>query len=124
MPHFGVDNVRVSVRSIAPIIQLVDREQDIQAAKNRRETANESIIPLRSKVDRRHSLAIYDRATGRLVRTLLSGEHVAPNQVVSWDGLDNRGIPTPAGDFEWRSIDAQGLTARYITTIGINPAWW
>lgn len=30
LPHFGVDNVRVSVRSTAPTIDLVDRPEDIR----------------------------------------------------------------------------------------------
>lgn len=122
MPHFGIDNVRVSVRSTAPTIDPIDRPEDIRLAKAKPIVDRSTQIRFQASDAERHSVGIFDRRTGRLVRTLLSGESLeSGTRRLRWDGLDNRGQQVPAGDYEWRSLSSNGFTARYITTIGVNP---
>ncbi len=42
------------------------------------------------------SLQIFD-TTGRLVRTLATGEQTAGTHHVNWDGMDLNNIPVPGG---------------------------
>lgn len=70
----------------------------------------------------RTSVGVFEPTSGRLVRTLWSGERVPLGRhSIAWDGLDHRGEPVPAGKYEWRVVTVPGFTARYVTTIGINP---
>ena len=122
MPHFGIDNVRVSVRSTAPTIDPVDRPAEIQLAAKTPPPAAPATIEFEAADVSRHSVGIFDRKTGQLVRTLVRGESLEPGRHrIGWDGRDNRGQSVPAGEYEWRSVSSNGLTARYITTIGVNP---
>ena len=74
------------------------------------------------ETDARVSLGVFDKKSGALVRTLASAERLpAGNHTVPWDGLDNRARPVPAGDYEWRLLTSPGFTARYLTTVGIDP---
>lgn len=122
MPHFGIDNVRISVRSTAPTIELVDHPDEIAAAARNTPNPTSTTIEFQPPPNRKHSLGIFNKSTGRLVRTLLRGEQLERKlQRVEWDGLDNRGRVVTAGNYEWRLVSAAGLTARYVTTIGVNP---
>ena len=122
MPHFGIDNVRVSVRSTAPVIDPVDRPDEIRLASKNRPADNSTKISFDSKTVGRVSLGVFHRKSERLVRTLLRGERLATGKyTASWDGLDNRGNLVPPGEYQWRLVSSPGFTARYITTIGINP---
>lgn len=122
MPHFGIDNVVVSVRSTAPVITPVDRPQDRLFALNNPPTMRGSLINFEVLSQGRTSVGIFSRNTGRLIRTLLQGERLpAGRHSVEWDGLDNQGKPVDTGTCEWRAITVPGFTAKYITTIGINP---
>lgn len=67
------------------------------------------------------SAAVYDESN-RLVRTLLTGAELeAGDHTLIWDGLDRDGDPVPAGDFTLKVLQAEGLCAEYITSLGINP---
>jgi hypothetical protein len=122
MPHFGIDNVEVSIRSTAPTIIPIDRPEDIEAVDRQPQRRQGEQISFDVTSSGRTSLGIFDRNTGQLVRTLLSGEKLDPgHHSIAWDGLDNRGNRIATGTYEWRSVTVPGLTARYITTIGINP---
>ena len=122
MPHFGIDNVEVSVRSTAPTIVPKDRREEITLAEREQPIERGSRIDFEIPFAGRTSVGAFDRTTGRLVRTLWSGEQVSAGRYsVVWDGFDNRGRPVPAGSYEWRSVTVPGFTARYVTTIGINP---
>lgn len=122
MPPFGIDNVEVAVRSTAPIIVPADRSEQIQPMAARRPRPNETKIEFELPPVGRISVGIFDTTTGRLVRTLWSGERAREGwQTVIWDGCDNRGRSVAAGNYEWRSVTVPGFTARYVTTIGINP---
>lgn len=81
-----------------------------------------SRIQFSLKSERRTSIGVFDRGSGQLIRTLLRGETLpAGSHAVYWDGLDNRSRTVPPGDYQWRLISPPGFTARYVTTIGINP---
>ncbi len=68
------------------------------------------------------SLAVYERETGVLLRTLLSGQKQAAGQhAVEWDGLDRLGQPVEPGTYEWKLLRTPGLTAEYLLTLGTNP---
>lgn len=122
MPHFGIDNVEVSVRSTAPTIVLKDRPEEVRLASKDRPTGRGTRIDFEVTSPGRTSVGIFDQASGRLVRTLWNGERVAVGEhSVVWDGLDNRGQTVPDGNYEWRSITVPGFSARYVTTVGINP---
>lgn len=122
MPRFGIDNVRVSVRSTAPMISPADRPEEDRLATKSKPAERSTEIRFELKNAGRASLGVFDRASGQLVRTLLQGEQLSAGMhAASWDGLDNRGNPAKAGQYEWRLVSSPGFTARYITTIGINP---
>ncbi len=40
---------------------------------------------------------------------------------MEWDGLDHRRRIVPSGAYKWRLVSSDGFTARYLTSIGINP---
>ena len=59
------------------------------------------------------SLAVYETASGTMVRTLLSGEpQAAGAHTLVWDGRDQLGQPLPAGTYTWRLLATPGFTAR------------
>lgn len=66
------------------------------------------------------SAAVYDQA-GHLVRELL---HAVPmtagKQSMIWDGLDRDGNGAPAGVYSWKILQTQGLTTRYLMSLGSN----
>ncbi|MHC4878883.1 MAG: hypothetical protein ACYTGL_20730, partial [Planctomycetota bacterium] len=122
MPPFGVDNVRVSVRSTAPVIVPADRPEEIRLASSLPRRNSDVAIDFSIEQPGRVSLGIFERNSDRLIRTLLVGDRLkAGKRSIAWDGLDNRGRPAAAGQYEWRLLTSPGLTARYVTTIGINP---
>ncbi len=78
-------------------------------------------IPITLENDVRVSLAIYDER-GRLVRELLRGEFMPAGQhSIAWDGLNANGQPVSAREHHWRLLRSDGLTVRYVGTLGINP---
>jgi len=80
---------------------------------------NSTKIDFELKIADKVSLGVFDRASGRLVRTLLRGESLsAGKHAAFWDGFDNRGNPVQPGEYQWRLVSAPGFTARYVTTIG------
>jgi len=80
-------------------------------------------VSLSFSIDRAGSTSagVYD-AEGRLVRTLLRGEHLeAGEHRLTWDGLDRDGNPMPLGDYALRTLQAEGGRAEFVTVIGQNP---
>ena len=72
------------------------------------------------------SAAIYD-AQGRMVRELARAVPMqAGKQALEWDGLDMDGKPAPAGKYEWRSLQTQGLRSEYLMSVGtsVGERWW
>jgi flagellar hook assembly protein FlgD len=69
-------------------------------------------LPVASAVD----LAVFD-VQGRLVRPLVSGEYPAGRHASTWDGLDRRGRPAPAGVYWCRLTTAQGRIERRIVRL-------
>ena len=68
------------------------------------------------------SAAIYD-SQGRMVRELARALPLpAGRQTLAWDGLDMDGRPAAAGDYEWRSLETQGLRSEYLMSVG--DRWW
>ena len=66
------------------------------------------------------SLAIYDK-DGIQVRTLRNAEPLeAGKHEIVWDGLDRNGQPAPAGDYTWKLLQTQGLTAEFLLNIGTS----
>ena len=122
MPHFAIDNVEVSIRSTAPVITPVDRREDVRFAEAHPPRNRGIAIGFDVPVKGRTSIGVFQRGSGRLVRTLLRGERLSPGRhSVEWEGRDNRGRIVAAGTYEWRTLTSPGFTAKYITTIGINP---
>jgi hypothetical protein len=77
-------------------------------------------VPYSLKTGGQVSLAVYD-GQGRQIRTLLSGDKQdAGKQQAAWDGLDWAGKPAPAGTYEWRLLQTQGLKAEYLMQLGIS----
>jgi len=74
------------------------------------------------------SLAVYEKDSGRMLRTLLSaaprplrsprtaGEHTEP-----WDGLDMNGNAVQPGQCEWKLLVTPGLKSEYLLTLGTSP---
>lgn len=116
------DEPAVSSSDTPETIEPVDRAADIGFFEAHRPQPSGVRVEFNVPTRGRTSLGIFDRASGRLVRTLLSGDWLptGPGTVV-WDGRTNRGKPAPRGDYEWRALTTPGFTARYVTTIGINP---
>jgi hypothetical protein len=68
----------------------------------------------------RVSLAVYD-TKGIQVRTLRNAEPLeAGKHTIAWDGLDRNGQPVPAGDYTWKLLQTQGLTAEFLLNIGTS----
>lgn len=66
------------------------------------------------------SLAIYDN-DGIQVRTLRNAEPLAAGKhEIVWDGLDRNGQPVTAGDYTWKLLQTQGLTAEFLLNIGTS----
>jgi hypothetical protein len=77
--------------------------------------------------DARVSLVVTD-ADGAVVRELLHGApRVAGAHVEAWDGLDERGLPLPAGTYTWKLLANPGLVATLLARLSNYPvgdAWW
>ncbi len=72
------------------------------------------------------SAAVYESA-GRMVRELSRALPVPGGQhTFHWDGLDMDGRPVPPGDYEWRSLQTQGLRSEYLMSVGtsVGDRWW
>lgn len=111
-----------SVSMVAGQLPLKDRQNEIQFALKNPPANPGTTIEISVDQPERVSLAIFEKSTNRLLRTLLAGERLqSGTHSIHWDGLDNEGDQLPKGDYEWRSVSVPGLTARYMTTIGINP---
>ncbi|MFM9194813.1 MAG: transposase, partial [Planctomycetia bacterium] len=68
------------------------------------------------------SAAIYD-SQGRMVRELARALPLpAGRQTLTWDGLDMDGRPAAAGDYEWRSLETQGLRSEYLAQTAAHLA--
>jgi len=72
------------------------------------------------------SAAVYDsrdRMVRELARALPAG---ADRRTLRWDGLDMQGRPVPPGDYEWRSLETQGLRSEYLMSVGtsVGDRWW
>lgn len=81
----------------------------------------ESLIECQTSAGRL-SLGVFEKSSGRLVRTLHRGETVAAKRVTTrWDGRDDGGRVVPEGNYEWRAVVSSGFTARYLMTVGVNP---
>jgi len=66
------------------------------------------------------SVAVYNK-DGIQVRTLRNAEPLAAGKhQVLWDGLDRNGQPVPAGDYTWKLLQTQGLTAEFLLNIGTS----
>ena len=82
-------------------------------------------VPFTLESDAKVSLLL-TAADGAVVRELL---HAAPRKAGSnkqaWDGLDENGVPVPAGKYHWKLLATQGLTAEYLMSVGTNvkPSW-
>jgi hypothetical protein len=74
-------------------------------------------IPLSLKQDSRVSLALCD-STGKLVRTCLGAEPMKAGSDYSWDGLDDRDNPLPAGSYTWKLLTHQGIKPRLVCDVG------
>lgn len=134
MPVFGVDNVRVSLRSTAPTI-VVDNNVDTTNKLQRKAVMRPGEhLPVTFRVAPHYvsgensnrpgktSVGIYNQQGTSLLRTLMTGESLEPGvHTILWDGRDDTGKPLPAGDYKFKRITTSGFTARYLTTIGINP---
>jgi len=71
--------------------------------------------------DTRVSLAVYD-VDGIQVRELLRAvAYTSGDHEVEWDGLDGEGRLVDPGEYEWRLLETPGFTARFVTTLGVNP---
>jgi hypothetical protein len=72
------------------------------------------------------SAAIYD-AQGRMVRELSRAEPMQTGKhSLAWDGLDMDGKPAPAGKYEWRALQTQGLRSEYLMSVGtsVGERFW
>jgi len=72
------------------------------------------------------SAAIYD-AQGRMVRELTRAESMQTGKhSFAWEGLDMDGKPVPAGEYEWRALQTQGLRSEYLMSVGtsVGERWW
>ncbi|WP_269526541.1 FlgD immunoglobulin-like domain containing protein [Coraliomargarita parva] len=67
------------------------------------------------------SAAVYD-ADEHLVKTLLQGEALeAGTHQLVWDGLDRDGNTVATGDYTLKVLRSDGLTAEFVTNLGVNP---
>jgi hypothetical protein len=82
-------------------------------------------IPYTLASDAKVSLLL-TAADGSVVCELLHAapRKAGPNQE-PWDGLDERGVPVPAGKYPWKLLATQGLKAEYLMAVGTNatPSW-
>ncbi|MAR12565.1 MAG: hypothetical protein CL681_21665 [Blastopirellula sp.] len=121
MPPFGIDRVRVAVRSTAPTITVREPSPTRTSTPSRPPTGH---LPITFNVTQpgRTSVGLYDPTGSRLVRTVMTGDTLAAGKHTRWwDGRDDTGKPLPAGEYLWKRITVPGFQARYVTTIGINP---
>lgn len=66
------------------------------------------------------SVAIYDQR-GIQVRTLRHAEPLAAGKhEIVWDGLDRNGQPVAAGEYHWKLLQTQGLTAEFLMNLGTS----
>ena len=88
----GTTCAEVFGQSAGLAIDPVDRGDDVRLASKNKPASNSTKIEFKLKVAGRASLGVFDRASGRLVRTLLRGERLSAGvHTSSWDGLDDRG---------------------------------
>ena len=67
------------------------------------------------------SLAVYEKDSGRMLRTLLSAApRAAGEHVEVWDGLDMNGSAAQPGRHEWKLLVTPGLRTEYLLTLGTN----
>ncbi|NBP25756.1 MAG: hypothetical protein EBU81_14655, partial [Proteobacteria bacterium] len=65
-------------------------------------------------------VAIYDK-NGVQVRTLRNAEPLpAGKHQVVWDGLDRNAQPVPPGEYTWKLLQTQGLTAELLLNLGTS----
>ncbi|HUW31099.1 MAG TPA: FlgD immunoglobulin-like domain containing protein [Planctomycetota bacterium] len=75
-------------------------------------------LPAAGKV----SVAVYDKPSGRMLRTLLStAPQEAGEHEVQWDGLDMFGNAAQPGEHEWKLLVTPGLKSEYLLTLGTSP---
>jgi hypothetical protein len=68
----------------------------------------------------RVSMIITD-AQGKIVRELLHGApRAAGRQAEIWDGLNDQGLPAPAGTYRYKLLGTPGFKAEYLMTVGNN----
>ena len=62
-----------------------------------------------------------DAGERRMVRELARAEPMQRGKhPLAWDGLDMDGKPAPAGKYEWRSLQTQGLRSEYLMSVGTS----
>ncbi len=72
------------------------------------------------------SIAIFD-SQQRMVREILRAEPLGKgSHQFTWDELDFDGRPVPAGSYEWRSLQTDGLQSEFLMSIGtsVGERWW
>ena len=66
------------------------------------------------------SLGIYNQQ-GQLLRTLRrAASRKAGQHTVRWDGLNAQGRRVEPGEYEWRLLRTDGLTSKYLLSVGTN----
>ena len=68
-----------------------------------------------SSLDRAH-LAVYD-VSGRLVKTLLSGDLIPGPHKVMWDGTNNAGIHVSSGIYFYRIVSGHWSNTKKMVLI-------
>ncbi|MFO0905875.1 MAG: hypothetical protein U0939_22900 [Pirellulales bacterium] len=113
-------NITIQLRSLVILLVAVSAERTFGHESDGR-PHEETLIECEAG-EGRMSLGVFEKQSGRLVRTLWRGEPVLAGRAAArWDGRDDRGNVVPEGDYEWRSIVSPGFTARYLMTVGLNP---
>ena len=101
----------------------------IVAGAARSAEQNQPVAEVRYSVEQAGnvSLAVYEKESGRMLRTLLSAEpRTAGKYAEPWDGLDMNGNAVPPGTYEWKLLQTPGLKSEYLLTLGTSPtaaAW-
>jgi len=47
-------------------------------------------------------------------------QHAAGSHTLAWDGLDRDGQPVPNGEYTWKLLQTQGLTAEFLFNLGTS----
>ncbi len=69
---------------------------------------------------------VIEDANGKRVRNLISGfPRKAGANIDYWDGLNDAGVPAPAGAYRWRGLINPGLSVKYKAHLfpSSNPPW-